>query len=764
MNVDGPDLGRCPRGQARARAREHTCEPAPVLSDRNRRRAWTNGGHRPPTALAASTTASPPPRWMPPVRLSPINPRLVACLTALRNARPLPSSQAAKKKPMIMSCPASPTPAAVVAAAAVEPVAHVAALSPFAPAYFRDQTIPVVADAPLHLGPLPYNPPKWLPNARDRSSIKSFTLHAHLTLELASLANFLARPRECVFLHDLALDRLRAAVGPLFPEGTQIRAFGSSVSPVASVSSDLDVGILPPGYPHLKFDSKGARKATELLRPLLPAIYALAKHGTVEPVLRHGVKVPIVKYVDRVTNLEVDLSIQWEGFTAVDLVDAAAATYGANLTHVVLALKALLSLHSLNVARHGGVNGFCTLSLVVAILHRLDAQGIPVRANSCDPTTTPGLVFLTVLHFLGFVLDPTRVAIDAAYGGMLFDRTHPSCHRYAEHAWLVTSIRAQDPPENVGRCLQRYSDLRDLAQFVFLRIVQATEFPRVEALLTAVFDVPDAYRRAYGTARRVYEGLMERDVEDHGAKRAVKEEIVAAKYRADAAEIAATVVRKAQEKAEAEKLAKAEAKRARAARKEAAARARAEANANVDEEVIEELEVEEVVHERVHVDDLVTDDEAVPAGDDEDGGELATVMEQLVIVESVEAPAAAVASSAATAAPQTNSGRGRRRNPANTTPGPAAANTAAKSKDAATKPPKPRKKKPPHAAAPAKQGADAAAPAAGPVDSEASTSATPAKKKSRTPRPPRSKKKSGKDHQAEASGVAVPPPVQSVQA
>ncbi|KNE63879.1 hypothetical protein AMAG_08942 [Allomyces macrogynus ATCC 38327] len=656
-----------------------------------------------------------------------------------------------------MSRPVSPAPAAAaeaVAAARVEPVAPAAPTSPFAPAYFRDQTIPVVADAPLHLGPLPYNAPKWLPTARDRSSIKAFTLHAHLTLELASLAAFLARPRECVFLHDLALDRLRAAVGPFFPEGTQIRAFGSSVSPVASVSSDLDVGILPPGFPHLKFDGKGARKATELLRPLLPAIKALAKHGTIEPVLRHGVKVPIVKYVDRVTNLEVDLSIQWEGFTAVDLVDAAAATYGANLTHVVLTLKALLSLHSLNVARHGGVNGFCTLSLVVAILHRLDAQGIPVRASSCDPTTTPGLVFLTVLHFLGFVLDPARVAIDAAYGGMLVDRTHAACNRYADHAWLVSSIRAQDPPENVGRCLHQYSNLRDLAQFVFLRIVQAMEFPRVEALLTAVFDVPDVYRRAYGTARRVYEGLLERDAEDQSAPRKVKEESVAHKYRADAAEIAATVVRKAKEKEEAEKLAakeRAEAKRARrAAVKEAATRARADANVKVDEE-----EVEDMVHEHVHVDDLVQDDEEVPVGDDEDVAEgLAAVMQQLVLVESVEAPGAAASSAAA--APQASSGRGRRRKPANSTPGPAAAAI----KDASAKPPKPRKAKPARIAAPAEQG-DAAAPAARPVnDGDVSASAAPAKK-TRPPRP-KSKKKPAKEQQAAEESGSAAPPVQSV--
>ncbi|KAJ3365230.1 hypothetical protein GGF32_009735 [Allomyces javanicus] len=705
---------------------------------------------------------------MPPVRLSPTDPRLLACLTALRTARPPSTSaaSAAATKKKIMSRPASPTPAAAVAkavaAAAVEhPVAPAAApTSPFAPAYFRDQTIPVVADAPLHLSPLSYGSSavKWLPTPRDRNAIKAFTLHAHLTLELASLAAFLARPRECVFLHDLALDRLRAAVSPLFPDGTQIRAFGSSVSPVASVSSDLDVGILPPGYPHLKFDGKGARKATELLKPLLPAIYALAKPGTVEPVLRHGVKVPIVKYVDRVTNLEVDLSIQWEGFTAIDLVDAAAATYGANLTHVVLALKALLSLHSLNVARHGGVNGFCTLSLVIAILHRLDAQGIPVRATSCDPMTTPGLVFLTVLHFLGFVLDPSRVAIDAAFGGMLVDRTHPSCNRYADHAWLVTSIRAQDPPENVGRCLHRYADLRDLAQFVFLRIIQATEFPRVEALLTAVFDVPDAYRRAYGTARRMYEGLMERDAEDQSAPRKVKEECVAAKYRTDAAEIAERVVRKAREKEEAEKLAakeRAEAKRARrAAAKEAAARARAEANAEVDE--LEE--VEDTVHEHVHANDLVADDEEVPAGDDEDGNGLAAVMDQLVIVESVEAPATAAA---ATAPP--SSGRSRRRKPANAAPGPAATDAATKPKDATIKPPKPRKK-PARVVAPGEQGADAAAPATGPVDDgEAGASAAPAKKKSRPPRPPKNKKKPGKDHQAEASGAAAPL-VQSVEA
>jgi DNA polymerase sigma len=87
-------------------------------------------------------------------------------------------------------------------------------------------------------------------------------------------------------------------------------------------------------------------------------------------------RVPLITFVDKVTKIEVDLSVQWDGFDSVPLVMALNQKYLAMLP-VVKFIKALLLLHELNVSREGGLHGFGVLSMTTAIARHLEQRKMP---------------------------------------------------------------------------------------------------------------------------------------------------------------------------------------------------------------------------------------------------------------------------------------------------------------------------------------------------------------------------------------------------
>ncbi|KAI9179724.1 hypothetical protein H9P43_005054 [Blastocladiella emersonii ATCC 22665] len=382
--------------------------------------------------------------------------------------------------------------------------------TPFRKYYFADQRIPIPDNRVLQFSadaahglwdralPFPTGP---------------VSLYERLTDELTSFSEFLGGTRGERFLRKLTFDRLEATLRPLLGEGTLIMLFGSSASPAYNPASDLDVGILPANASFDKL-SDGKNRSTKILSKLLKPIGVLGDKSI--EWIPHA-KVPLIKYTDVVTKMEVDLSVQWEGFTSVQIVEDLVARYPSTVP-LVRTVKAMLNLHGINKGAEHGINGFCALCMVIAILQRMEAMGIATSVDPENPAPLDhhitGMAFLTFVHFFGFVFDPATTGIDNTNNGVLFLRDNVVDRLYQNNSGtlLVTSVRVQTPAENVGRSVDPgpWLTFRTACQRTFLTLYQLSEGPETSsaaaalagehpverALLAHVVALPDAYTAA----------------------------------------------------------------------------------------------------------------------------------------------------------------------------------------------------------------------------------------------------------------------------
>lgn len=131
----------------------------------------------------------------------------------------------------------------------------------------------------------------------------------------------------------------------------------------------------------------------------------LAIDGTIDTILK--AKVPLVKYVDRVTGLKVDISFENStGLTANQTFQNWKAQYPAMPVLVTL-VKHLLAMRGLNEPVNGGIGGFSVTCLVVSLL-----QNMPqVQSRSMIPEHHLGEILMEFLDLYGNQFDVAKTAI-----------------------------------------------------------------------------------------------------------------------------------------------------------------------------------------------------------------------------------------------------------------------------------------------------------------------------------------------------------------
>lgn len=125
----------------------------------------------------------------------------------------------------------------------------------------------------------------------------------------------------------------------------------------------------------------------------------LAEPGTIQPIAH--AKVPIIKYVDKVTGLRVDLSFNsTTGTSAVSNFQKWKAAYPA-MPIIVSVVKQMLMIRGLNDVATGGIGGFSIICLVTSFLQHLPAH------RACNL----GEVLLEFFNLYGNLFDRSEVGI-----------------------------------------------------------------------------------------------------------------------------------------------------------------------------------------------------------------------------------------------------------------------------------------------------------------------------------------------------------------
>ncbi|PGH13657.1 hypothetical protein AJ79_03505 [Helicocarpus griseus UAMH5409] len=182
--------------------------------------------------------------------------------------------------------------------------------------------------------------------------------------------------------------------------GSQVQAFGSFASGLYLPTADMDLVLLSRQF---------LRQGRKILCQRVREIYSftaylkdldIAVPGSIETIAH--AKVPIIKFVDRLTGLRVDLSFDNStGIVANRTFQVWKSQYPA-MPVIVSIIKQFLLLRGLNEVPTGGLGGFSIICLVTSLLQHLPYSG-------AEPNL--GGVLMDFFDFYGNKFDPGTVGI-----------------------------------------------------------------------------------------------------------------------------------------------------------------------------------------------------------------------------------------------------------------------------------------------------------------------------------------------------------------
>jgi non-canonical poly(A) RNA polymerase PAPD5/7 len=151
--------------------------------------------------------------------------------------------------------------------------------------------------------------------------------------------------------------------------GVQIRAFGSFASGLYLPNADMDLVLLSTSFMRSGIKTFGERKGQIYAFAAFIKNRDLAVPGSVETIAH--ARVPILKFVDKVTGLKVDLSFDNDsGIVANETSRRWRSEYPA-MPVIVAVIKQFLLLRGLNEVPSGGLGGFSITCLVTSILQHM---------------------------------------------------------------------------------------------------------------------------------------------------------------------------------------------------------------------------------------------------------------------------------------------------------------------------------------------------------------------------------------------------------
>jgi len=187
-------------------------------------------------------------------------------------------------------------------------------------------------------------------------------------------------------------------------EPGELKAFGSYSAGLYLPTGDMDLVFLQRSYKPGRLGKSGLPRPPErwLLRRFADQLrfQEIAQPGSVQ--LIAGAKVPIIKFVDRVSGLKVDLSFNNEtGIVANETFQKWKKAYPA-MPIIVSVVKQYLMIRGLNDVSIGGLGGFSIICLVTSLIQHLPPQG---RLPNL------GQLLLEFFNLYGNLLDRESVAI-----------------------------------------------------------------------------------------------------------------------------------------------------------------------------------------------------------------------------------------------------------------------------------------------------------------------------------------------------------------
>ena len=200
------------------------------------------------------------------------------------------------------------------------------------------------------------------------------------------------------------VEELRVSVKNYF-RTSNILSFGSFPAGLYLPTSDMDIICVSDEF--MRSGSKTLCKTNSQYHSFARFLQneKIPIPGSVEVITK--AKVPIIKYVDRLTGLRVDISFENDTGLVANKTFQDWKTEFPAMPILVTLIKHLLAMRGLNEPVSGGIGGFSTICLVVSLL-----QNMPqVQSRNMIPEHHLGEILMEFLDLYGNQLNTVTTAI-----------------------------------------------------------------------------------------------------------------------------------------------------------------------------------------------------------------------------------------------------------------------------------------------------------------------------------------------------------------
>lgn len=193
------------------------------------------------------------------------------------------------------------------------------------------------------------------------------------------------------------ISRLQKTFAKVEP-GCQLKPFGSFAAGLYLPIGDMDLVLMTGGSTGSRFPPN-PKTLLWYIHSILSR-EGIAIPGSLQPIAK--ARVPIIKFVDAITGLKVDLSFNNDtGVMANNTFQEWKVQYPA-MPIIVSVIKQYLMVRGLNDVAFGGLGGFSTICLVTSLIqHHVPMQRTP----------NLGSLLLNFFNFYGHVFNKQEIAI-----------------------------------------------------------------------------------------------------------------------------------------------------------------------------------------------------------------------------------------------------------------------------------------------------------------------------------------------------------------
>ena len=219
------------------------------------------------------------------------------------------------------------------------------------------------------------------------------------------------------------LERLQKVVSQRIPDAS-VLCFGSFAAGLYLPNADMDVVVASSTYLSGGPKVICSNSKNELWRF---AQYLATSHiaeNNIEVIAQ--AKVPLVKFVDRVTGIKVDVSFENNTGLAANRTFNEWSRQFPAMPVLVTVIKQFLMMRGMNEVVFGGLGGFSVTCLVTSLLQHMPS----VQSGACIPEDRLGEMLLEFLDFYGNQMDLERTGIAMHPPGRFKKVGIESCHPY----------------------------------------------------------------------------------------------------------------------------------------------------------------------------------------------------------------------------------------------------------------------------------------------------------------------------------------------